>query len=96
MTGQPQRFWDKKWVSTVQILLVFICTGTTTARVGSLWVEWMGIERFSWQYFVVFIFGLLPIYNIILLPFAFIFGKFKYFRDKQKRTWRFLTRPFRK
>ena len=95
MSPTRQPFWERKWVHLVQLLLVFICTGTATARIGTLLVEWAGIERFSWQYFVLFIFGLLPIYNAILLPVAFIFGKFQFFRDKQKRTWRLLTSPFR-
>lgn len=91
---EPKPLRERKWVHIVCVLMVFICTGTTTARIGSLLVEWMGIERFSWQYWVLFTIGLLPIYNLLLLPFAWLFGKFTYFREKQKRTWRFFLRIF--
>jgi hypothetical protein len=96
MSTRLQAFLDRKWVHVVRVLMVFICTGTTTARIGSFLVESLGVERFSVWYFVIFIFGLLPIYNVILLPFAFLFGKYQFFRDKQKRTWRLLTALFSK
>jgi hypothetical protein len=87
---------DRKWIHLTLVLLVFIFTGTTTARIGSLLVEWMGITRFSLAYWLLFIVGLLPIYNVILLPYAWLFGKFRYFRDKQLRTWRFIQWLFKR
>jgi hypothetical protein len=93
----PEPAWkDRKWVHVTLILCVFICTGTSTARIGSFLVEWLGITRFSLAYWLLFVVGLLPIYNVILLPFAWLFGKFRYFRDKQLRTWAFLKRPFQR
>ena len=87
---------EKKPVHLVLILLVFTCTGLTVARLG-IWISVAsGIERFSLAYWLLWIFGLLPIYNVILLIYAFCFGKYQYFRDKQRRTWQKLTSWLRK
>lgn len=90
MSGRDWR--EQKVVHVVLILLVFTCTGLTVARLGIWLTHWVGIERFSLGYWLFWIFGLLPLYNVILLVYAFVFGKFQYFREKQRRTWRFLTR----
>jgi hypothetical protein len=82
---------EKKAVHVTLILLVFTCTGLTIARLG-VWIAHLaGFERFSVAYWLMWIFGLLPIYNVLLLIYAALFGKYQYFREKQKRTWRFLT-----
>jgi hypothetical protein len=91
-----QEWRERKPVHVTLILLVFTCTGLTVARLGVWLTGLAGIERFSWEYWLFWIFGLLPIYNVILLVYAFVFGKFQYFRAKQKRTWAFLTRWMRK
>jgi hypothetical protein len=82
---------EHKVVHVVLVLLVFSCTGLTVARIGGWLTEWMGFERFSLAYWLMWIVALLPVYNVLLLCYAFIFGKFRYFREKQKRTWRKLT-----
>jgi uncharacterized BrkB/YihY/UPF0761 family membrane protein len=87
---------EKRPVHVILILLVFTCTGLTVARLGILLTQLAGIERFSLGYWLVWIFGLLPIYNVILLVYAAIFGKYRFFRDKQRRTWRILTGWLRK
>jgi ABC-type iron transport system FetAB permease component len=87
---------EQKAVHVVLILLVFTCTGFSVARVGIWIAAAAGFERFSLEYWLLWIFGLLPIYNVLLLGYAFLFGKFQYFRAKQKRTWRFLTGWMRK
>lgn len=84
-------FFEKKWVNVTIILLVFTCTGLTVARLGVLITGALGFERFSWEYWLVWIFGLLPIYQVILLIYAFIFGKFQYFKAKQLKLWRRIT-----
>jgi hypothetical protein len=87
---------EKGPVHLVLVLLVFTFTGLTVARLG-VWISQVaGLERFSLAYWLLWIFGLLPIYNIILLIYAFAFGKYKYFRAKQIRTWQKLTGWMRK
>lgn len=89
MSGQDWK--DQKWVHLVLVLLVFTCTGLTVARIGGLLAEWAGLQRFSVAYWLMWIVALLPLYNVLLLCFAFLFGKFKYFRAKQLRMWQRLT-----
>lgn len=84
--------WSQnKVVHVILVLLVFSCTGLSVARIGRLLTEWLEVERFSLAYWLLWIVALLPVYNVLLLCFAFIFGKFTYFREKQKRTWRKMT-----
>lgn len=79
------------WLHVTLILLTFTCTGLSVVQIGRWLSVWLDIERFSWQYWALWIGGLLPIYNVVILFFAAIFGKFRYFRDKQIRLWRKLT-----
>lgn len=80
-----------KWLHITLILVVFTCTGFTVAWLGRYLTGWLGIERFSWQYWTFWIVGLLPIYQVILLVYAAIFGKFAYFRQKQLKLWKRMT-----
>jgi hypothetical protein len=76
----------------VLVLLVFTFTGTTTAWLGRQLSGWLDIERFSWGYWLLWIVGILPIYNVLLPLYGWLFGKHKFFRDKQRRIWRKITR----
>jgi hypothetical protein len=84
-------FKEHKVVHWTLVLLVFSCTGLSVARIGGLLAEWAGFERYSLAYWLMWIVALLPVYNVLLLVFAFIFGKYFYFREKQKRMWRRMT-----
>jgi len=82
--------WKVKSASQViLILVVFACTGTTIALIkrpifnvifpdGDIptWVKIM--------YWVL----ILPIYNVVLLIYGFIFGQFKFFWEFEKRMFR--------
>ncbi|MEQ8927424.1 MAG: prolipoprotein diacylglyceryl transferase [Fulvivirga sp.] len=83
----------EKWqVSTLQvfiILLVFACTGFTVMFLKDPIVSFFVVEGdksllFSILYYVL----ILPIYNVILLVYGFIFGQFKFFWEFEKRTFR--------
>ena len=79
---------NHKVVHIVLVLAVFTCTGFTVAWLGRQIVEWIGIERYSLGYWLMWIFAMLPIYNVIILGYAFIFGNFTFFRQKQIKTWK--------
>ena len=79
---------NHKVVHIVLVLAVFTCTGFTVAWLGRQIVEWIGSERYSLGYWLMWIFAMLPIYNVIILGYAFIFGKFTFFRQKQIKTWK--------
>lgn len=81
---------DHKAVHWTLVLVVFACTGMTVARLCGWLVASMGQEKFGLVYWLMLL-ALLPVYNVLLLVFGFIFGKFAYFRAKQKKMWKRMT-----
>ncbi|MCU0341038.1 MAG: prolipoprotein diacylglyceryl transferase [Spirosomaceae bacterium] len=68
------------------ILLVFACTGFSVMYLKRWMVEWMGIER-KWVVWTFNILVILPLYQVILLAYGWLFGQFQFF-------WRFEQRMF--
>lgn len=77
------------------ILLVFAITGSTAAYVGKLIMPHTGLEG-GWEYWLSYIMIITPIYQILLLGYAFLFGKFAFFWEKQKKLARWLGHFFRR
>jgi len=75
-TGQNS--WD-----IVRILCVFAITGTTASFVPKYLMPLTGIES-GWLYFLVYFLLITPVYMVLLLGVAFVFGKFDYFYQKEK------------
>lgn len=88
---------EKRWnVTTWQaiiILMVFACTGTTVLflkePVLSLFAP---EEERSWVFTLLYYLFILPIYNVILLIYGFLFGQFHFFWEFEKRTFRRMFR----
>lgn len=78
------------------VLIVFSVTGLTVARLGALLAVAVGLEKYSVGYWLFWVFALLPIYPFILLAYAFLFGKFNYFLNHQRRFYRRIGRLFNK
>ena len=77
------------------ILFVFAITGTSAAFLSRLIMPLTGLEG-GWPYWLVYVILITPIYVVLLLSFAYIFGKFSYFYEKQKKIARGIARPFRR
>ncbi len=91
MSASPKQSpWDY-----LLILLVFAITGSTAAYLSKLIMPLTGIEGGFW-YVVVYILLITPIYQVLLLGYAFVFGKFSFFWEKQKKIGRWIARPFKK
>lgn len=73
------------------ILVVFAVTGSTAAIFPKWLMPLTGIEEGAAYYMVYFVL-ITPIYQVLLLGYAFIFGKFDYFWDKQKKIGRWIWR----
>lgn len=69
------------------ILLVFAVTGSTAAYVSKLIMPLTGLAKWSALYILVYILLITPIYQVLLLGYAFIFGKFSYFYEKQRKLY---------
>lgn len=82
--------WKQVWHYSL-ILLVFAVTGTT-ATIFPKWImPWTGLESGTVGYVLGYILLITPIYQVLLLMYAFIFGKYQYFLEKQKRLFRWIV-----
>ncbi len=69
------------------VLVVFACTGFTILFVKNPILDFFGVERGGERSFINTVFYLilvLPLYQIFLLIYGFIFGQFKFFWEKEK------------
>jgi hypothetical protein len=82
----------------VLILVVFACTGFSVLYAEEIIFKLMGIgeEKSWWLAFLLFLLITLPLYNLLLLIFGFIFGQFKFFWNFEKRFFGRIINLFRK
>jgi hypothetical protein len=80
------------------ILVVFACTGFTVLYAEEVIFQLLGIgeEKSWWMAVLLFILITLPLYNLILLIYGFIFGQFRFFWNFEKRFFGRMINPFRK
>ena len=71
------------------VLIVFACTGFTIMFLKPVVTDWLigEGERPLWFQIGYWIF-ILPVYNIFLLIYGFIFGQFRFFWEFEKRFFR--------
>jgi hypothetical protein len=79
--------WKLKSVFQVWwVLLAFACTGTTVVLIKNPVFEWLGIPRpWPWWAYIIYLIAILPVYNMLLLMYGFIFGQFRFFWEYEKR-----------
>ena len=87
--------WKVKSVwHVVVILIVFACTGFTILFIKRPLLQFLaGDEGESVVASILYYLFILPIYNVLLLGYGFIFGQFDFFWEFEKR---FFNRLFRK
>jgi hypothetical protein len=87
--------WNLKntW-QVVIILIVFACTGTTVLIIKRpLFAYWFPEgDKPLWANILYYVL-ILPVYNILLLAYGFVFGQFRFFWEFEKR---FFSRIFPK
>lgn len=80
----------------VVVLIVFACTGFTVLYLKQPVLRLFGSEPpFTGTATVVYYLLILPIYNIILLAYGFLFGQFRFFWEFEKRFVKRLISIFR-
>ncbi|GAB4429095.1 MAG: hypothetical protein OHK0039_47700 [Bacteroidia bacterium] len=77
------------------VLLVFAVTGSTAALLPKYFMPYTDLRPGSFLYVVAYIVLITPIYQVLLLGYAFLFGKFRYFYDKQRLLFRRIAGLFR-
>jgi len=81
-----QERWGVSGNKVLIILIVFACTGTTVLLLKRPVIHFFVGDAeppilFSILYYIL----ILPIYNVILLIYGFIFGQFKFFWEFEKK-----------
>jgi hypothetical protein len=77
----------KNTVDFIIVIIVFALTGTTTVYVSSIITDFFGFEKWRLLYILVYIFLILPTYHLLLLSYAFVFGKFDFFWGRMKKIF---------
>ena len=76
---------ESAW-QVVIVLLVFTCTGFTILFIKKPLLSWLaGDQGDTTLASVLYYIFILPLYNVVLLGYGFIFGQFKFFWDFEKR-----------
>lgn len=77
-------------------MIVFACTGLTIVYLkGPVLRALAGEPPFSATATILYYVFILPVYNIILLAYGFIFGQFRFFWEFEKRFVKRLISIFR-
>lgn len=106
MVDNKKNWIDKlkaRWgiTSTFQvilILIVFSCTGFSVLYVEEIIVEALNIpkELSWWMRAIVFVFLTLPLYNLLLLLWGFVFGQFRFFLNFEKKFFGRIFKIFKR
>lgn len=75
------------WQLTV-IFVVFAITGSSSVMVSKPILDFFGIAKDSMPYILYLILKIvivLPVYQVLLVGFGFIFGQFKFFWEFEKK-----------
>ena len=79
--------WKLKSAGQVVIvLLVFACTGFTILFIKKPLLHWLaGARGDTTLASILYYLFILPLYNVVLLAYGFLFGQFRFFWDFEKR-----------
>lgn len=84
------RWGLKSAFQVVIVLIVFACTGTSVLFIKKPLFAILGVDDSMdyWLRTVIYIFTILPAYQVLLLFYGFIFGQFKFFWEFEKKMFR--------
>jgi len=72
----------------VIVLIVFSCTGFTVLYLKKPYNAWLDDNGGSSTLTtIIYVICILPIYNVILLCYGFLFGQFAFFWNYEKKMW---------
>lgn len=104
MSDQKQGFLKRlqtKWkleslFQVILVLIVFACTGFTILFIKNPVLDFFGVEKGGFVNTVLYLLLVLPLYQIFLLIYGFIFGQFQFFWEKEKQIMRRIAGVFSK
>lgn len=85
-----QQRWKLKSIGQVLVvLLVFACTGFTVLFIKKPIFNFLGItDQKGFLKGLLYLLAILPMYQILLLLYGFIFGQFRFFWEFEKKMFR--------
>lgn len=74
----------------IVVLVVFACTGFTVLYIKQPLFWLLGVDaELAWGWrTLIYIFTILPAYQVLLLMYGFIFGQFRFFWEFEKKMFR--------
>jgi len=98
----PQKTWlqklQEKWKlksirQVILVLVVFACTGMTVLYIKKPIFALLGVDMSTGGFYktVLYLLLVLPLYQLFLLFYGFIFGQFSFFWEKEKQLIRRIT-----
>jgi hypothetical protein len=83
-----QRWKLENFGQVIIVLIVFACTGFTVFFIKKPLLHFLaGAEGDTWTVSLLYYIFILPLYNLLLLAYGFVFGQFEFF-------WKFEARFF--
>lgn len=79
----------------IMVLIVFACTGFTILFIKNPILDFFGVEKGGFVNTVIYLLLVLPLYQVFLLIYGFLFGQFRFFWEKEKQIIRRMVKPFR-
>ena len=87
-----ERWGLKTLKQVIIVLVVFACTGFTVLFIKAPILDLIrGDAEKQWWMSVIYFILILPIYNILLLGYGFIFGQFDFFWNYEKKSFQRLA-----
>jgi hypothetical protein len=83
-------------LQVVLVLVVFACTGFTILFIKNPVLDFFGVEKGGFVNTVLYLLLVLPLYQIFLLIYGFVFGQFRFFWEKEKQIFRRIAKLFSK
>jgi len=72
----------------VMVLVVFACTGFTILFIKNPILDFFEVQKGGFVNTSLYLLLVLPLYQIFLLIYGFIFGQFQFFWEKEKQILR--------
>lgn len=102
MSKHSQKTWlqrlQEKWKlksiwQVILVLVVFACTGMTVLYMKSPIFDLLGIDMRTGGFYktLIYLLLVLPLYQLFLLFYGFIFGQFSFFWEKEKQFIKRIT-----
>lgn len=96
ITTLQNRWGVRSTWQVVIILVVFGCTGFTAVGIKRPIFDWLGVTKETplWLKTVIYIFTVLPAYQVFLLLYGFLLGQFSFFWAFEKRMFSSIGKLF--